>query len=95
VFGLDLIQMLWLLGAFLFADGALFPQGGPTYRLFGCREEQGAASEGVEVGDLSGWKRQSDQAIIDLFRQYGRGEAGGKRCPQGAFEQTLQLIARH
>jgi hypothetical protein len=48
----------------------------------------------VEVGDLPGWKRQSDQTIIDLFRLYGCGQAGGKRCPQGAFEQTLQLIAR-
>jgi hypothetical protein len=45
------------------------------------------------VGDLPGWKRQSDQAIIDLFRHYGGGQAGGKRCPQGAFEQTLQLIS--
>jgi hypothetical protein len=63
-------------------------------RLFGCREEQGASSEGVEVGDLSGWKRQSDQAIIDLFRHYDGGQAGGKRCPQGAVEQTLQVIAR-
>jgi hypothetical protein len=60
-----------------------------------CREEQGAASEGVEVGDLSSWKRQSDQAIINLFRHYGGGQAGGKRCAQGIVEQTFQLIARH
>jgi hypothetical protein len=32
----------------------------------------------VEVGDLPGWKCQSDQAIIDLFRHYGGGQAGGK-----------------
>jgi hypothetical protein len=30
------------------------------------------------VGDLPGWKRQSDQAIIDLFRHYGGSQAGGK-----------------
>jgi hypothetical protein len=42
-----------------------------------------------------GWKCQPDQAIIDLFRHYGGGQAGRKRCPQGAVEQTLQLIARH
>jgi hypothetical protein len=64
-------------------------------RLFCCREEQGTSSEGVEVGDLPGWERQSDQAIFDLFRHYGGGQAGGKRCPQGAVEQNLQLIARH
>jgi len=64
-------------------------------RLFGCREEQGTSSEGVEVGDLPGWKCQSDQAIIDLFRHYGGSQAGGKRCPQGAVEQTFHLIARH
>ena len=46
----------------------------------------------MEVGDLPGWKRQSDQTIIDLFRYYGGGQAGGKRCPQGAVEQALRLI---
>jgi hypothetical protein len=40
-------------------------------------------------------KRQSDQAIIDLFRHYGGGQAGGKRCAQGIVEQTFQPIARH
>jgi hypothetical protein len=35
------------------------------------------------------------KAILDLFRHHGGGQAGGKRCPQGTVEQTLQLIARH
>jgi hypothetical protein len=56
---------------------------------------QGTTAEGVAVGDLPGWKRQSDQAIINLFRHYGGGQAGRKRCAQRAVEQTLQLIARH
>jgi hypothetical protein len=32
------------------------------------------------VGDLPAWKCQSDQAIIDLFRHYGGGQAGGKNA---------------
>ena len=47
----------------------------------------------MEVGDLPGRKCQPDQAVIDLFRHYGGGQAGGKRCPQGAVEQALRLIA--
>jgi hypothetical protein len=30
-------------------------------------KKQGSSAEGVEVGDLPGWKRQSDQAVIDQF----------------------------
>jgi hypothetical protein len=87
VFGLDLIQMLRLLGVFLFADGALFPQGGPTYRLFGCREEQGSASEGVEVGDLPGWKRQSDQASI-----YFDTTVAARRAGKDALKELLNKL---
>jgi hypothetical protein len=48
------------------------------YERAGCREEQGISSEGVEVGDLPRRKRQPDQAVIDLFRHYGGGQAAGK-----------------
>jgi hypothetical protein len=47
----------------------------------------------MEVGDLPGRKCQSDQAITDLFRKYRGSQAGGKRCPSGAVEQALHLIA--
>jgi hypothetical protein len=30
-----------------------------------------------------------------IFRHYGGGQAGGKRCAQGIVEQTFQLIACH
>ena len=30
-------------------------------------KNQGTSSQGVEVGDLPGGKRQSDQAVFDLF----------------------------
>jgi hypothetical protein len=45
--------------------------------------------KGVEVGDLPGWKRQSDQAIIDLFRHYGGGQAGRKRCLKELLNKLL------
>ena len=44
------------------------------------------------MGDLPGRKRQPDQALIDLFRDYGGGQAGREGCPQGAVEQALRLI---
>src|SRR5262245_33577621 len=47
----------------------------------------------MEVGDLPGRKCQPNQAGSDLFRHYGSGQAGGKRCPEGVVEQTLYLIA--
>jgi hypothetical protein len=50
-------------------------------KLYYRREEQGTPSEGMEVGDLPGRKYQPDQAVTDLFRHYGSGQAGGKRCP--------------
>jgi len=59
--------------------------------LFRRREEQGTSAEGVKVGDLPGGKRQPDQALIDLFRDYGGGQAGREGCPQGAVEQALRL----
>jgi hypothetical protein len=49
-------------------------------------------SEGVEVGDLPGRKCQPHQAVVDLFRDYGGGQACREGCPQGAVEQALRLI---
>ena len=46
----------------------------------------------ISMGDLPGRKRQPDQAVIDLFRDYGGGQAGREGCPQGAVEQALRLI---
>jgi hypothetical protein len=48
-------------------------------------------NRGVEVGDLPGRKRQPAQAVIDLFRDYGGGQARREGCPQGAVEQALHL----
>jgi hypothetical protein len=39
---------------------------------------------------LTATEAYRSQAIINLFRHYGGGQAGGKRCAQGIFE----LIAR-
>jgi hypothetical protein len=47
----------------------------------------------VEVGDLPGRKRQPDQAVIDLFRDYRGGQARREGCPQGAIEQALRVTA--
>jgi hypothetical protein len=57
-------------------------------RLFSRREAQGAATEVVEVGDLSRRKIKPDRAVIGVFREHGNGQQGRKRSPQAAVGQA-------
>ncbi len=55
---------------------------------FSCREEQGTASEFLEVGDLSCREIKPNKAIISIFSHHGDRQSGRKRSAQTAIGQA-------
>ena len=53
----------------------------------------GLPPETMEMGDLSGWSKQSGRVFIDLLCNHGLRQPGRKRGPQAALDRVPYLTA--